>query len=317
MTKSATNKSLLILLFNANGLKNHLLELQSVLNDRRIDITLITETHCTLYSHIHIPGYRRHKANHPDNTAHGDVAILVKYSIIYRSLPNVCEDIFQSCAIQINVNNVPIIVTAIYSPPKHNVSFENFTNYFNTISNNFIIGRDYNAKHQSWGCRVNNPRGNILFNFVNSKKFKVLAPPGPTYWPIYPNKNPDILDIFVTKTPSNLHCVINNILDLNSDHSSVVLTLNDYPSINTEQLKLFHATTDRYRFHDLVNQNFQLNVRLKSNDDIDVAVSNITNIIQSAAWVVNTDKNVQNTNSNSLPTNICILISEKRRVRAL
>lgn len=83
MTKTATNKSLLILLFNANGLKNHLLELQSVLNNRRIGIALITETHCTPYSNIHIPGYRLHKVNHPDNTAHGGVAILVKYSYIY------------------------------------------------------------------------------------------------------------------------------------------------------------------------------------------------------------------------------------------
>jgi len=40
---------------------------------------------------------------------------------------------------------------------------------------------DYNAKHQSWGCRVNNPRGLTLYNFINSKGFKVLAQPGPTY----------------------------------------------------------------------------------------------------------------------------------------
>ncbi|KAL4098126.1 hypothetical protein QTP88_022788 [Uroleucon formosanum] len=258
-----------------------------------------------------------HKANHPDNTAHGGVAILVKYSIIYQSLPNVCEDIFQSCAIQIHANNVPITVAVIYSPPKHNVSYEHFSNYFNTINNNFIIGGDYNAKHQSWGCRVNNPRGNILYNFVNSKKYKVLAPPGPTYWPSSPHKNPDILDIFITKTPSNLHYVIDNILDLNSDHSSVILTLNDYPSSIIEPLKLFHTTTDRYKFHDLVNQNLHLNIRLKSNDDIDVAVNNLTNVIQSAAWAANTTKNVQNSNSNSLSTNIRILISEKRRARAL
>jgi len=222
MTNTATNKSLLVLLSNANGLKNHLSELQSVLNNRRIDIALITETHFTSYLHVHIPGYRLHKANHPDNTAHGGVAIFVKYSILYQSLPSVCEDIFQSCAIQIYVNSVPITVAAIYSPPKHNVSYENFSNYFNTINNNFIIGGDYNAKHQSWGCRVNNPRGNVLSNFVNTRKFKVLAPPGPTYWPSSRHKNPDILDIFITKTPSNVHYVIDNILDLNSDHSSVI-----------------------------------------------------------------------------------------------
>jgi len=65
MTNSATNKFLLILLFNANGLKNHVLELQSVLYNKRIDIALITETHFTQYSYIHIPGYKLHKVNQP------------------------------------------------------------------------------------------------------------------------------------------------------------------------------------------------------------------------------------------------------------
>ena len=317
MTNTATKKSLLVLLFNANGLKNHVLELQSVLNNRRIDIALITETHFTSYSHIHISGYRLYKANHPDNTAHGGVAILVKSTILHHSLPSFCEDMFQSSAIQIYVNNVPITVAAIYSPPKHIISYENFLNYFNTINNNFVIGGDFNAKHQSWGCRVNNPRGNTLYNFTNSKKFKVLAPPGPTYWPSSPHKNPDILDIFVTKTPSNLHYVIDNVLDLNSDHSSVILSISNYPSIITEPPKLFYATTDRYKFHDLVNQNLQLNVRLKSNEDIDAAINNLTNVIQSSAWAANAAKNVHTANTNSLPTNIRILISEKRRARAL
>ncbi|KAF0699498.1 Uncharacterized protein FWK35_00037541, partial [Aphis craccivora] len=316
-SESNSNNAMTLFLEEFKSLINPLIALLTKVISSRIDIALITETHCTSYSHVHIPGYRLHKANHPDNTAHGGAAIFVKYSILYQSLPSVCEEIFQSCAIQMYVNNVPITIAAIYSPPKHNVSYQNFSNYFNTINNNFIIGGDYNAKHQSWGCRANNPRGNVLFNFVNTRKFKVLAPPGPTYWPSSPHKNPDILDIFITKTPSNVHYVIDNILDLNSDHSSVILTLNNYPSINTEPLKLFHTTTDRYKFHDLVNQNLQLNIRLKSNDDIDAAVNNLTNVIQSAAWAANTVKNVHKTNSNSLPINIRILISEKRRARAL
>lgn len=52
MDNSATSKSLLILQFNANGLKNHANELQNVLYDKRIDIALIKETHFTKYTHI-------------------------------------------------------------------------------------------------------------------------------------------------------------------------------------------------------------------------------------------------------------------------
>lgn len=42
MNNSYTNNSLSILLFNANGLKNHVNELQTVLFDKRIDIALIS-----------------------------------------------------------------------------------------------------------------------------------------------------------------------------------------------------------------------------------------------------------------------------------
>jgi len=126
------------------------------------------------------------------------------------------------------------------------------------------------------------------------------------------------LDVFVTKTPSNLHLDINDILDLNSDHSSVILIFNDYPQISIVPPKLFYASTDRYKYHDLVNQNLHLNVRLKSKDDIDTAVNYCTNVIQTAAWSSNTPKkHVHNNNTNSLSINIRILIAEKRRARAI
>jgi len=76
---------------------------------------------------------------------------------------------------------------------------------------------------------MNNPRRLVLRDFASIKKLKILAPPGPTYWPTSARKNPDILDIFVSKIPSNLFHSTDNILDLNSDHSSVILTLNAYP----------------------------------------------------------------------------------------
>jgi hypothetical protein len=97
------------------------------------------------------------------------------------------------------------------------------TDFFNTIKKIFIIGEDFNAKHHAWGCRANNPRGIVLHNFININHFNILSSPKPTYWPSFIRKEPDILDIFVVKIPSNLHCSVNNILDLNSDHSSLLL----------------------------------------------------------------------------------------------
>jgi len=82
-SNSVTNSSLLILQFNANGLKNHVHELELLLNNKRIDIALITETHFTKYTKIFISGYTLVHTNHPDNTAHGGVAIYIKSIISF------------------------------------------------------------------------------------------------------------------------------------------------------------------------------------------------------------------------------------------
>uniref|UniRef100_A0A2S2P698 Putative RNA-directed DNA polymerase n=1 Tax=Schizaphis graminum TaxID=13262 RepID=A0A2S2P698_SCHGA len=314
---SPTSNSLLILLFNANGLKNHQNELQVVLQEKRIDIALISETHFTKYSHIPITGYNLLKTNHPDNTAHGGAAIYIKASLVYQTLPNFCQPNLQSCAILMHLNNVPTTISAIYSPPRHNMNFQNYTDYFSTLSHNFIIGGDYNAKHNSWGCRTNNPRGNILHHFITQKGFKVLAPPGPTYWPTSLRKKPDILDIFVSNTPSNIYYTTSNLLEPSSDHSAVLLTVSAAPPIRPCPPKLFHATTDKQKFHDLVNQNINLKIRLKTTQEIDDAINKFTNIIQTAAWDASTTHRQHTNHSPSIPEYIRILIANKRRARAL
>jgi len=70
----------------------HVNELQTVLYNLRIDLALSTESHFTKYSNIYIPGYKLLKTNHPDNTAHSGVTILIKSSIQFQPLPNFCLD---------------------------------------------------------------------------------------------------------------------------------------------------------------------------------------------------------------------------------
>lgn len=124
--KNFTNKSLLILQFNANGLKNYAHELETVLHNKIIDIALITETHFTKYSKIYIPGFNLIHSNHSDNTAHGGAAIYVRSSIMFQTLPSFSQDYFQACSILIKLNNIPFAIAAIYSPPKHNVTLLKF-----------------------------------------------------------------------------------------------------------------------------------------------------------------------------------------------
>jgi len=68
--------------------------------------------------------------------------------------------------------------------------------------------------------------------------------------------------------------------------------------------------------HDNVNEHIKLNIKLKTPDDIDLAVKDLTNIIQNAAWSA-TDANSATPHiSNPLPEVIRTLITEKRKTRA-
>jgi len=111
-----TNSSLVILLWNANGLQNHKNELIITLNEKRIDLALISETHFTPNTKFKIPGYTLISSNHPDNTAHTGAAILIKSTLQFTPLPITNKDFLQAALININLNHVPIKIAALNCP---------------------------------------------------------------------------------------------------------------------------------------------------------------------------------------------------------
>jgi len=121
------------------------------------------------------------------------------------------------------------------------------------------------------------------------------------------------------KILSKLHYTVNNSLGLNSDHSSVLLTINAEPQLNNDKPFLFSPTTDRYKVHDLIKQNINLKIKLKSEHDIDEAVNNLTTLIHSAANLSNTIRNpIYLLHKRPFfPKQVRSLIVEKRRARAL
>ena len=75
-------------------------------------------------------------------------------------------------------------------------------------------------------------------------------------------KNPDILDIFVAQMPNNLNYKTENLLEPNSDYSSIMLSVSASPLTRQKPPNLFNSSTDKYKFHNLVDQEIKLNVKL-------------------------------------------------------
>jgi exonuclease III len=77
---------------------------------------LISETRFTSKSHFTIPEYQVCSTNHPDGTAQGGTAILVKYTIAYyEQLPH-AEAELQAKTIRVKGPLRDISIAAVYCP---------------------------------------------------------------------------------------------------------------------------------------------------------------------------------------------------------
>lgn len=82
------------------------------------------------------------------------------------------------------------------------------------------------------GSRVENTRGRMFHNFLQNKRHTFVYSSGPIYWPSHHNRHPDILDLFLTAIPRHINFTIKNLDNPMSDHSPVLLQINDQIPFN-------------------------------------------------------------------------------------
>jgi len=313
---SSDQKPLLILLWNSNGLAQHRNELEILLHDRRIDVALITETHFTDNTYFHIKDYTLYKTNFPGKIARGGTAVLVRNAISHFPLPSTSSRYLQETSITISFFSTPITVSSCYCPPNKQITQTQFLSYLRSLGPRFISGGDFNAKHPQWGCRVSNPRGHTLLSTLSSTPFQVIPPSQPTYWPTSPSKLPDILDYFITSHINLSQCFIENIYDLSSDHSPILLSFSESPILKDPIPSLIRGKIDWEAFQLYLNTHINLNIRLKTPHDVDEAVQLLTTTIQKAAWN-STDRNTlqEHRREAAIPFSLRKLIVQKRKAR--
>lgn len=175
--------SLKVVAWNANGLSQHCLEVRSFLKSHDVDILLVSETHFTKKSFFCIPSYKVYHTLHPDGTAHGGSAIIIKNKIKHSEARQYCTPEIQATNIILEIANETITVCAVYSPPKHNIKRDSYKAFFNTLGLRFIAGGDYNAKNTLWGSRLTTTKGRELNSTVASLNLTVVSTGEPTYWP--------------------------------------------------------------------------------------------------------------------------------------
>lgn len=112
-------------------LLQHQQELQAVLEIENIDVCLISETHFTKQSYIKFRGYRVYHTSHPENSAKGGSAIIVKENIIHFEEEKYQTEEIQATTIQIKTKNYYIVIAGLYCPPKHSLKKTNTSIFLN------------------------------------------------------------------------------------------------------------------------------------------------------------------------------------------
>ncbi|KAL4120963.1 hypothetical protein QTP88_013557 [Uroleucon formosanum] len=108
-----------------------------------------------------------------------------------------------------------------------------------------------------------------------------------------------------------------DMLDLSSDHTPILLTLNDTSTATKNYPTITPGKTNWKKFSQTIENAITLNISLKNPSDLDSAVHSFTNIIQDAA--LDASKNNSSTTHTTyvLPSHIIQLITEKRRARRI
>lgn len=102
----------------------------------------------------------------------------------------------------------------------------------------------------------------------------------PTYWPTDRRKIPDIIDFCVVKGISGQLLKAKSCFDLSSDHSPIIITLNA-TVIKKEKLPtLYNSKTNWNLFRELLNEQTNCKISLKTYEEIDAAIDKFTNTVQ-------------------------------------
>ena len=284
------------------------------LNEQKIDIILISETHATTQTYIKIRGYKWYQSTHPSNKARGGSAILIKDNIDHYEECHIQLAEFQLTVVGIKSMKQKIKIGALYSPPRHNIKKEEYKHLLRNLGERFIIGGDFNAKHTHWGSRLTNTKGKELFKAISEMGCNVHSTGKPTYWPEDRNKIPDLLDFFISRKISSNFIDVEDNFDLNSDHSPVIMTLSDIIIRKENKPLLVNKTTDWESFRTELDNDIELNIELKTKQQIEEAAEKFTSSIQKAAWN-NTRQLTQRKIGTNYPMQIRELVNEKRKAR--
>jgi exonuclease III len=123
--------TLRLLEWNVNGLLQKCQDLQLLLNKQKIDVCLLTETHLMNQFYIKIKEYQVYHMVHPQNTARGDSAVLIKVN--NHEEAKYVTDENQATVVTVKTKGQAVMFAAVYCPLRYSLKKTDYLNFLSSL----------------------------------------------------------------------------------------------------------------------------------------------------------------------------------------
>lgn len=312
------DKRLTVLAWNAHGVLSRKAELRNFLQDRNIDIALISETHLQKSNYFNIPCYTTYRSDRQIPPHHcqrpaGGTAVLVHRRITHHVIPIIPQTPIEHTIIQINYRGENVRIISAYIPPTAKLHMASFQKLLHSGEPTILMG-DLNSKHPLWNSRVTNLHGKVLHKYLARNPDTIaLGPDVPTFYSFNYRARPDVLDIAVLKNFNHFHELV-CIDDLSSDHNPIILTVGTNLAQRLPPKKEVKRVDWRKYAEHLLRISPKSNADITTSDDVDCQVSQVEGIINTALTSSTYTSSCSRTKA-EMPPHILEELAKKRKLR--
>lgn len=264
---SQTNKSIKIMFWNANSIRNKLIDFERFIQEHEIDIVLLAETWLKPNDRFHFRNYTTHRQDRLDQEG-GGVAILINNKIPHEAVNTPPLNNIEFLALKLHTVHNMYVASAYI--PNQTLRSNDLEQIFLSFPN-ILIGADLNARHQNFKSNTTNHNGITLHNHNLLSNYIVLTTPSPTHYPFNPNHQPSTIDIFLLQNIRNYTPPF-TVTELSSNHLPIITTLNTsyYPKFRN------FTKTDWQRFKNSCTNNILINNKINSIHEIDSEIQSFS-----------------------------------------
>lgn len=223
-----------IIAFNINALnpRHKQQTLVQYINFYKPTVVLLSETKLKPHTRFSIPNYKIFRCDRLENGG-GGTMVIIRNNIRAKQL-SIQSNLFETCTVQCQINNQPVIIMAAYIPTDCKAKYSDFHNFFSQFNYSIIIGGDLNSRHTQLGDSTCNRNGNNIFPLHSSGDFKIIHAEHPT---CHRSTTGSFIDHFI---------VSSDLVDVVSDRATNIVKLSDHTGIAIETFFEFsssHAAT--------------------------------------------------------------------------